>query len=854
MFRSTNKKRSNASATRVRRLAKEDDDDDGDGDANALNLFSNTSKKETKNKKRGVVSTTNISATTSSTKNTMRTSFAAAAAADDDDGDEGGDLLQRRSKKKKGGMGFGGGFSINDNISRDNDGEDDHPPSESPTLMAYDKDTLDRLKAEQTADVPTVAAAAAETEVPFLAPTVNRQQQAFAWDQPPAQPPMSYPQQPPPAAGPSSQQQVFPDFMPLLNNNNEEPTILTGAEALSFMQQQQGSTMAQELYEGEDDTDVGTFWDAQQQQQQQVPAAPEDERADNQAWEAEVVRRAGVMPSLDTAATNNTTADSSAAAIGANNAINLMVPTLSTDIHVSGKRLAILSHLKEQIQETLDHLKDQQLETERRIQRRHGEVETNESTIQRHEIELKEAGTALEFYQEWRSNLCLWVGALRDLRMKVEPILEALHELQGEKSALQRWRDWEDDIVSVLREHSMLECVIGRQPAFMDRPIVQNMVDEFGRDVKSQHGMQREKRRRHRQRILQQRQGRDDTCTLHANDLKGPTVDVRKPCYIRGDESDAFVSDGEEEVFRGRHKALQKALTIAVEELEEKYTLLQALVDLFGEWRREHPEEYKQCFASLSLADLASILVQTELCSLNDPWNESQGYNEAKWTTIVHNALETGVMDQPAVERLFEKCVQPAIDDILDKEGINLVSTRQTQSFATFVSHLQKLLPNESAVWKVLYNLLTSYSKKTLTEMAIPIIRKETSAHVHVPEESVEEVEEARNCTWGQMYRIKRVLCNLITHWAPIMHEDEAFIDIILHFTSNKFLFLLSSLNGMEQDDLAESPTDVFCAVYHALCQTGWLEYPEYLLLAAPIRAAAAAFGIECDEVKQATA
>lgn len=833
MFRSTTKKRSKATA-RVRHLDEDDEHGDGDDDANALNLFANNSnKKEKKKRKRGLVGNNKNTASASIPKSTVQTTSFTAAAADED----GDDLLQRSSSIKKGGMGFGGSFSTED----DNKGSEEDHTQRSATL-AYDQDTLNKLKALQTANVP--AATRATGTAPIAVPAMNRQPQTFAWDQqqPAAQSqqqPMSYTQQQPAPAAAADSQPPFPEYMPL-NSNDAEPTILTGAEALSFMQQQQGSAMAQDLYGG-DDTDMGTFWDAQRQER----AAPAD--ADNQAWEAEVIRRAGVVPSQDTtAATSNVTAESNTAM---GNNTNLMVPTLSTDINVSGKRLAILGHLKEQIQETLEQLKERQLETARRIQRRTGEVETNESTVQRHERDLKEAGTALEFYQEWRNNLCSWVGALRDLRLKVEPILEALHELQGEKSALQRWRDWEDDIVSVLREHNMLESVIGRRPASMDLPIVQTIVDEFGRDVKSQHVMQREKRRRHRHRILQQRQGRDETCTLHANDMKGPTVDVGKSCYIRGDESDAFVSDGEQDVFRGRHKALQKALTIAVEELEEKYTLLQALVDLFGEWRREHPEEYKQCFASLSLADLASILVQTELCSLNDPWNESQGYNEAKWTTIVHNALETGVMDQPAVERLFEKCVQPAIDDILDKEGINLVSARQTQSFAMFVSHLQKLLPEESSVWKKLDSRLTSYSKKILTEMAIPIIRKETSEHAHVPEESVDEVEEARSCTWGQMYRIKRVLCNLITHWAPIMHDDEAFIDIILHFISNKFLFLLSSLNGMEQDDLAESPTDVFCAVYQTLCSAGWLEYPEYMLLAAPIRAAGAAFGIECEKV-----
>jgi hypothetical protein len=74
------------------------------------------------------------------------------------------------------------------------------------------------------------------------------------------------------------------------------------------------------------------------------------------------------------------------------------------------------------------------------------------------------------------------------------------------------------------------------------------------------------------------------------------------------------------------------------------------------------------------------------------------------------------------------------------------------------------------------------------------------------------------------------------------MENDASFIDAILDFICNKFLFLLSSLQGQPQDELAESPAEVFSTIYLILLDLGWLEYPEYTLQAAPIRAAAAAY------------
>jgi hypothetical protein len=198
-------------------------------------------------------------------------------------------------------------------------------------------------------------------------------------------------------------------------------------------------------------------------------------------------------------------------------------------------------------------------------------------------------------------------------------------------------------------------------------------------------------------------------------------------------------------------------------------------------------------------------------------------------------------MDEAALERLFEKWVLPTISDLLDKNGINLTSSRQTRSFSVFVSHLRKLLPPGNPIWEQLRGRLNAYIKAFLSGIAVSIVSN--TAYESTAADSSDEIEEALfAATWGQMHRIEKIMLNLLTRWAPFMENDSVFIDLVLDFISTKFLFLLSSLQGIKQDGIAESPADAFCRVYQSLTATGWLHFPEYLVQAVPIRAAAEAY------------
>jgi hypothetical protein len=684
---------------------------------------------------------------------------------------------RRKTTKTAGGLGFGGLAATEPNDSVDDD----------VGATTYDRDALSKLLAEQKyyvkspeKDKPLTSNLAPQTSLP------SRKVGGFM------------------------DTSGLPDDRPLNSKDRSRPidasaTILTGDEAMSYVEQQQQGNL-DFIFQDNGNLERNGYEMASVLGSRVQHHHPQEETTD--AWEAQVTRRAGLLPSSKAKAMPVTGWMPSPEGKG------------ETATSSNGNPLATIGQLRTQISEVVQQLNDQQGDVKRRIERRKGELVNSETTVQRHETELKESGSALEFYQKWRNKLCLWVGAIRDLRLKVEPILVALHELEGEKSAVLRWQEWENDTIAVLQENGMLEQVIGRQPPPAIAPAVEAAVDEFGRDVKSQHVMQREKRRNHRRRIHQQRLSR-----LAA----AQTVDISNSDFVRGDESDAFVSDGEEEAFRERHKALQKALSVAIHDLQEEFTMLQNLVDLFDEWHSAYPEEYKQCYASLSLADLAGILIQSELCAMSDPWNESGGYNEAKWTAVVHSAMDKGTIDQAALERLLQNWVFPAISDLLGKSGINLTSSRQTRSLSKFISHVQKVVPAGDPVWTKLHELLFSFAEQSLADIAIPIVIK--PAHSTSFPSGQEE-----------LYRIKKILKNLLLYWAPIMQNEPGFCDLVLHFISSKLLFVLSSLHGTVQEGLAESPADVFQEVFQNLSSTGWLDYPEYMVEATMIQAAAAVY------------
>ena len=499
------------------------------------------------------------------------------------------------------------------------------------------------------------------------------------------------------------------------------------------------------------------------------------EEAEESAWEAQVASRAGVRTST--------------------------LPTQRSEI----RSTANLTKLRDQLTSTISQLKLQVDDIQNACARRQVEVTHTQEELSRQETELQQAGTALEYYQVLREDLTSWVGALRELRGKVLPLQEALHKV--ERIGGNRWTEWQDDVVSILREAGILDRVVGRQP--LDEKIsISAIVDEFGRDVKSQYVLQREKRVRHRRAIRKQR-------------------------IVCDEDSDALLSDGEQMELRERRNALREALSVAMEEVDEEYTKLSNLIRIFAKWASTYPEEYRQCFASLSLADLASILVQVDLCSAHHPLHWHVDSELLPWLGDLQTIpVGDEEVDTPCY-RMVDKVLIPIFMDLLDEGAYRIISTKETRSLASFYWRICNLFPKGNSMTLQLKARITKYLREGLDNIAIPILKSGAKDQSHS-----DDVREAiEYATFKQVRRIQKFVCNLISFW-----KLDSTVEPVLDFLSSKFLFLLSSLQAQGCTAVA---SESFGPVWDALKETDWLERREFMLRAAPIRAAAAVYGIQ---------
>jgi hypothetical protein len=558
---------------------------------------------------------------------------------------------------------------------------------------------------------------------------------------------------------------ALPSFIPLGGDDSiAEPMILTGEDAAKLEETDVIGDIAPSsaLHEAVQESRAATI-----------------DANDEADWEDQIARRAGVV-----APEQGQPGPPS----------NSAAPATSS-----------LSDLREQVQSTLMRLKNQRDDIQSARSRREVEVQHQESEHSRQEADLQDAGKALEFYQSLRADLALWVGALRDLKTKVTPLQQALKELKQDTSTVQRWKQQQDDVVAILREAKKLDRVLGRQPETIEEPIT--TVDEFGRDVKSRHVLERETRARQRRRILQQRGGG------------------------RATDSDALISQGEEDKARERRTALREALRVARNELDDEYTDLSNLTALFDKWAQTYPEEYKQCFGSMSLADLANVLVQVDLCSTCHPLHWLDDHKQQvpfPWVEAL-KAMATGESSEESpLYRVVDSILIPSVVELLDEGAYDILSSKQSRSLSAFYRQMSSLFPQGHILTVKLTKHIVNFVQASLDSVSLPILVSGAVSQKYTADDLRESVEYA---TTGQLYRLEKVLTNLITYWAPVGDVAEPVLD----FMSAKYLFLLSSLPR-------ESAGPAFRALWKQLQATSWLDRPDVFLLAAPIRAAASVY------------
>jgi hypothetical protein len=557
----------------------------------------------------------------------------------------------------------------------------------------------------------------------------------------------------------------------------DETVVLSGDDALRMFQKNNNSND-----DVDDPSDYHVANDTVDRNKQDVLNKNNNNMhyLDDSNWEDQIARRAGLSLQQQQSRTNSKQPQH----------------YTSNDKH---NTTTVLQQFQQHIQSTLVHMKEQQQDLLQALSRRQQELIHTQSTRNQQLETVATVGHALEAYQQLRFQCANWAGAVRHLNVPMAHVQEALFVLAADEAAAQAFN--KDATITVLAQHECLECVIGRQPASISTPIA--TVDEFGRNVA----------------VQQQRQRSQQTL----------------------------------ESFYERRVALQRALHVPFETLDAEYAQFQSLVGVFQTWKQQFMDDYKHCYAPLSLGDLASVLMQAELCATylqracesttaSDPTDPTATVIDNNWVAVLQTALKDAVIDEAGVERILQKAVAPFITGLLDKAGYTVWSTPQTKSLSDLWKHaILTIAPSNSQELRDLRARMIAYIQTSLEDIAIPIVKRETSLAINGNDELKTAIGDATN---GQVKRIQTVILDLVVYWTPILEMESSFVILVLDFISTKFLYLLSSLKDYPQLD--ESPANVFLVVYTQLrASTKWLDDPNWMLESMPIRAAATAFGTD---------
>ena len=579
-------------------------------------------------------------------------------------------------------------------------------------------------------------------------------------------------------------------------------------------------------------------------------------------WERQIEQRAGIKASsISTYPSKNTTTTS---------------------------KLLSLDELSQKLQstvETIDRQKEELQNATNRLRADRNHAMTNSKD---HQETLRKTGLACEFYQSTRRDLTLWVGALRDLQEKVSPIAAAFREMLRIQTNDfgHEFRAWQDDCVETLYQTNRLDRVLGRQPesTLLSRASNETVIDEFGRDVRSQYLRDRELR------------FKDRIEYIHRNNNRA---------IIKREDHD------EEE----RSKILQEALSAALEDLDQKYTSVTQLKIIFDGWFAAYVDDYQQCFATLSFGDLYAVLMQAELCKSNlfpdvlsslnraasqeqpileidhcfSDTSKDQEKEEEKYTAKNKSSKVT-IENEGRLARVVEKGVLPVLVKILnnDEDGGNDNDSLYL-FFSSIKSRLISKLINDVAIQPLqhgqnssngkslnsnlrqqLQNLVSTAIKNALGGISIPLLNKGNSSGCDDDSGNNGTSLAFRFASVYLVQILQQALCNIIIYWFPLIDVDtnsnsssdgqaETGIHCVLNFINEKYLVLLSSIENAEEATSSSSSSSssepslssakaFFKPVWEALNNTNTesrsniIELPSLMLSTLPLRAAARAY------------
>ena len=756
-----------------------------------------------------------------------------------------------RINKKPSGLGFGGvdAMSIDDE-------EESTPRNEYRGGSQYDPATLQKLRGEQkiatkrvNADVPATGlqstdvhreVASAETmEEEFISLHSNDERIKTSHDHAP-----------------------------------DHPIVLTGDDAMAFAE-----------HENEAEYDVADF----DQHGLFTPSAPpptsigkngnkpstddndEMDEGNDQQWEDDVARRAGVLRP-DAAAMDN---DYNGG--GRNNS--------SKRTHGS---VSSLKQIRASLEPTITNLETVTSDLEMSISRHQSTLSTANDERTTHVIILEKHGKALEYYQGLRVDLATWLGALRELDGMVEKLEEAQHLLEAEITwtNIKQRLEWAKDCTEVLEKVGLVKDKLIDGGDGADDVLANVSVrDEFGRDLTSLTSIERIRRwNQRRKRCLHRLQ---DSVLPNAEDV-GNSLKHGAECI-----NDDNVDVEENSEWKQRLDAIKQAIVIIPTLVKDDYLSVSNLCSLFFDWQRSYPDDYANCYAEMCIIRMIGVLARLEL---NEKWDvlnlkdltspptaECLEITEFGWVrsliTLSDSSTETSrckvilleVVQKEFVGRLFDFFkIEHGAMAVAKRRGIyDPYSETQTICLTTMVKSIVALFTKytqDDAIMvgkdmadKVLSALL-SLLRYRVGNMLVPII---DSSKIFVTGNKITAIdgntdldgETSDAIAYASIVQAKEICTlvkNILGQWYPIFHRQlqpqqdsiAPLVKFVLaDLVSLRLLPILLSLHDIKCSTNDESFSglskkilgDVSCAIQG----TGlFAAKEEWMFLSAPLRAA----------------
>lgn len=730
-----------------------------------------------------------------------------------DEGDD-HDIDDRSSKKdkkrKRKGLGFGGSLPFeNENDEEINEAKNlDKASTES---SGYSKDDLAKLKSQQKIYIAEKTEEV-DVETKNVKKDVNKEQNSS----------VPLPPRPDtvPIAKPVATEEDYISLDPSRKKTHDiaEDVIMTGDEAMKY-------SIDDDHYENDDN-----------QKKAEIKAKleeAEDENiadADDENWEDQIAKRAGLTNQND-------------------DEINDIPSHRQSFQKEHGSEE--VSKIKQTIASAIENISQQQLDLESAIVRKkHDAQEANkEATVK--EKELADFGRNFEYYQSLRSNFADWIGALRYLSQRIDTIENALADLYQDVGAkrFNKIQEWEDDVANILREKDLVDYIVGRKPIDTSSSSKEVIVDEFGRDLKSSEVLARGKRHNERRRIWKESRDRRQT---NSSDNESSKYE----------DSENDVSDNEVMDRGERRNALSDAVRVTLDELDDHYTSIKSLFEVFQTWDSRDNEDFKQCFAVLSMVELSSVFLRCAITKDFDPLcMTGKGKRNIKSlddidvfvfiekeTSKIQEILNTDSSKSPS-HLMIEKYCVPYFRFFLKGTrstsrdtpswSFDPLSRRQNECLSMFCTSMIAKTTSLD-VNNVISTDFLGYLNDYIQERAVIIVQK----HSPIPSPDSQEYEAYEYASLGQIQLLKQLVQNILKWWYPMLGNPVELAKFVLgDIITFRMLPIVENFEN-KSEEISQYIVQEFKALVKWLKDENILDNEDLLMISSPIRAFGTKLGV----------